>query len=463
MPETLRCISPGDGRMFVERPLASEAQIAKALAQARTAQMTWRQVPLPDRLGVIERFVAWFEEHRDVVAEEITRQMGQPIGHTPWEIRGLAERARYMASIAEETLRDLVPEPKAGFQRFIRREPVGVAFVISPWNYPLLTAVNAVVPAVIAGNAVILKHSPQTPLCAERFAEAFAAAGLPTGVFQFLHLSDAAADRLVASPEVDFVAFTGSVGVGHLVQRAAANRFIGVGLELGGKDPAYVRADADLDRAVENLVDGAFFNAGQSCCAVERIYVDARISRQFIDGFVALTESYRLGDPLDASTTLGPVVSQSAARRVREQVAEAIGRGARALVDERRFARSEPESLYLAPQILVDVTHDMRLMTEETFGPAVGIQVVADDDQAVERMNDSRYGLTASVWTRDSKAAAALGERIEAGTIFMNRCDYLDPALAWTGVKDSGHGCTLSRFGFDAFTRLKSFHLRTEW
>jgi acyl-CoA reductase-like NAD-dependent aldehyde dehydrogenase len=465
--DTLRCISPGDGRMFVERPLASEALIVQALARAKTAQAEWAKVLLTERLAVIERFVAWFEAHRDVVAEEITRQMGRPIGHTPWEIRGLAERARYMASIAQETLSDLVPAPKAGFQRFIRREPVGVAFVISPWNYPLLTAVNAVVPAVIAGNAVILKHSPQTPLCAERFAEAFAAAGLPAGVFQFLHLSDAAAERLVAAPEVDFVAFTGSVRVGRLVQRAAANRFIGVGLELGGKDPAYVRADADLDRAVENLVDGVFFNAGQSCCAVERIYVDARISRQFIDGFVALTEKYLLGDPLDGSTTLGPVVRPSAALRVREQVAEAIGHGARALVDERRFPRSEPgsdpNSLYLAPQVLVDVTHDMRLMTEETFGPAVGIQVVANDDEAVERMNDSPYGLTASIWTRDTEAAAALGERIEAGTIFMNRCDYLDPALAWTGVKDSGHGCTLSRLGFEAFTRPKSFHLRTEW
>jgi acyl-CoA reductase-like NAD-dependent aldehyde dehydrogenase len=465
--ETLRCISPGDGRLFVERPLATEAQIAQALTRARTAQARWRNVPLPERLAVIERFVAWFEANRDVIAEEITRQMGRPIGHTPGEIRGLAERARYMASIAEETLADLKPGPKAGFQRFIRREPVGVAFVISPWNYPYLTAVNAVVPAVLAGNAVILKHSPQTPLCAERFGEAFAAAGLPAGVFQFLHLSDAAADGLVASPEIDFVAFTGSVAVGRLVQRAASNRFIGVGLELGGKDPAYVRADADLDKAVENLVDGAFFNAGQSCCAVERIYVDATISKRFIDGFVALTEKYVLGDPLDPTTTLGPVVRPIAARKVREQIVEATSLGARALVDGKRFPRSEhwaePESLYLAPQVLIDVTHDMRLMTEETFGPAVGIQVVENDAEAVERMNDSAYGLTASVWTRDVEAAVSLGERIEAGTIFMNRCDYLDPALAWTGVKDSGRGCTLSRLGFDAFTRPKSFHLRTEW
>jgi acyl-CoA reductase-like NAD-dependent aldehyde dehydrogenase len=463
MAEILRCISPGDGQLFVERPLANDTQIASSLLSARAAQASWSKLPLGERLAVVERFVGWFESHRDEVAEEITRQMGRPIAHTPGEIRGLAERARYMASIAEETLSDLVPAPKTGFRRFIRREPVGVVLVIAPWNYPLLTAVNAVIPAVIAGNSVILKHSPQTPLCAERFGDAFAAAGLPQGVFQFLHLSDESADRLVASPEVDFVAFTGSVAVGHLVQRAASNRFIGVGLELGGKDPAYVRADADVDHAVENLVDGAFFNAGQSCCAVERIYVDAPIQRSFVDGFVALAEKYLLDDPRERSTTLGPVVGANAARRVREQIGDAKAKGARALVDESRFPRAKGETVYLAPQVLVDVTHDMRLMTEETFGPAVGIQAVVGDEEALRRMNDSHYGLTASVWTRDEKAAVAIGERIETGTVFMNRCDYLDPALAWTGVKDSGRGCTLSRLGFDAFTRPKSFHLRTEW
>jgi acyl-CoA reductase-like NAD-dependent aldehyde dehydrogenase len=463
MAETLRCISPGDGQLFVERPLANDARIAEALVRASAAQASWSKLALGERIAVIERFVGWFESHRDEVAEEITRQMGRPIAHTPGEIRGMAERARYMASIAEETLSDLVPAPKTGFRRFIRREPVGVVLVIAPWNYPLLTAVNAVVPAIIAGNSVILKHSPQTPLCAERFGDAFAAAGLPEGVFQFLHLSDDSADRLVASPEIDFVAFTGSVAVGRLVQRSASNRFIGVGLELGGKDPAYVRADADLDHAVENLVDGAFFNAGQSCCAVERIYVDARIQRTFVDGFVALAEKYLLDDPRVPSTTLGPVVGESAARRVREQIGDAKAKGARALVDESRFPRAKGANVYLAPQVLVDVTHDMRLMTEETFGPAVGIQSVVDDEEALRRMNDSHYGLTASVWTRDERAAVAIGERIEAGTVFMNRCDYLDPALAWTGVKDSGRGCTLSRLGFDAFTRPKSFHLRTEW
>jgi acyl-CoA reductase-like NAD-dependent aldehyde dehydrogenase len=463
MAETLRCISPGDGQLFVERALASEAQVAAVLSRARIAQASWKAVALQERLATVERFVGWFDAHRDAVAEEITRQMGRPIAQTPGEIRGLAERARYMASIAEGALGDIVPGPKPGFQRFIRREPVGLVAIIAPWNYPLLTAVNAVIPALIAGNAVILKHSPQTPLCSERFGEALTAAGLPADVFQFLHLSDAATERLVAAPEVDFVAFTGSVAVGHLVQHAAANRFVGVGLELGGKDPAYVRADADLDRAVENLVDGVFFNAGQSCCAVERIYVDERLYRTFVDGFVALTTKYVLGDPRDRGTTLGPLVREAAAHRVREQIAEAKAKGARPLIDEGRFTRAKEGTPYVAPQVLVEVTHEMRLMTEETFGPAVGIQAVKGDEAAIRLMNDSRYGLTASVWTKDESAAIAIGERVETGTVFMNRCDYLDPALAWTGVKNSGRGCTLSRLGFDAFTRPKSFHLRTEW
>jgi acyl-CoA reductase-like NAD-dependent aldehyde dehydrogenase len=463
MADLLRCVSPGDGRVFVERPLASEAIIADALAHARKAQSGWKRTTPRERLGVIERFVGWFEGHRDQIAEEITRQMGRPIAHSPGEIRGLAERARTMASLAEEALGDLDPGPKPGFRRFIHREPLGVVAVIAPWNYPLLTAVNAVVPAVLAGNAVILKHSPQTPLCAERFRDAFAAAGLPEGVFQFLHLSDASAERLVAAPEIDFVAFTGSVAVGHRVLRAVASRFVGTGLELGGKDPAYVRADADLRHAVENLVDGAFFNAGQSCCAVERIYVDTSLFESFVDGFIALTEKYSLGDPVDARTTLGPLVNEGAARRVRDQIADATARGARTLIDERRFPKSADGTAYLAPQVLVDVSHDMPLMTEETFGPAVGIQAVSNDEQALRLMNDSRYGLTASIWTGDEGAALAIGEKLETGTVFMNRCDYLDPALAWGGVKDSGRGCTLSRLGFDAFTRPKSFHLRTAW
>jgi acyl-CoA reductase-like NAD-dependent aldehyde dehydrogenase len=307
---------------------------------------------------------------------------------------------------------------------------------------------------------VILKTAHQTPLVSERYAEAFAAADLPKGVFQYLHASHGDVARMIGDRRIAFVSFTGSVAGGQAVQQAASRRFISANLELGGKDPAYVRPDAPLEAAIDNLVDGAYFNAGQSCCAVERIYVHRDVYREFVDGFVALTRRYRLGNPLRPDTTLGPMVRAGAAAFVREQVAEAERQGARSLIDPREFPADAEGTPYLAPQVLVDVDHRMRLMTEETFGPVVGLMAVKDDDEAVALMNDSRYGLTASIWTSDVGSAIRIGDRVETGTWFLNRCDYLDPALAWTGVKDSGRGCSLSRLGYDALTRPKSFHLR---
>ncbi len=462
MAETVQTISPIDGRVYAERPLASEAEIVGALEEAVRAQRAWRQVPVAERCALLSKAVDAFVARREAIAEEITWQIGRPIAQSPGEVRGFEERARYMLAVAPEQLADIALEPKAGFTRFIRRAPLGVVFTIAPWNYPYLTAVNSIVPALVAGNAVILKHSAQTPRCAERFAEAFAEAGLPDGVFQHLFLSHVDTARLIAAPEIDFVCFTGSVEGGHAVQRAAAGRFIGTGLELGGKDPAYVRADADLDHAIENLVDGAFFNSGQSCCAIERIYVHRDVYPRFVDGFVALTRKYALGDPRKAETNLGPVVRTRAAEFVRGQVAEAIAQGAKRLVGEDGFAASKKGTPYLGPSVLVDVTHAMRLMSEETFGPSIGIMKVDTDDDAIRLMNDSRYGLTAAIWTADERAAIRIGDAVETGTWFMNRCDYLDPALAWVGVKDSGRGCTLSRLGYEHLTRPKSFHLRTK-
>jgi acyl-CoA reductase-like NAD-dependent aldehyde dehydrogenase len=458
--ERLQVVSPVDGSVRVERSLATTREIDRAIERARRAWPAWARTGIAVRQRICSRFVDAFVARRDAIAEEISWQMGRPVRWSPGEVRGLEERARYMISIAADALAPVRPPPKTGFRRFVRREPLGVVLTIAPWNYPYLTAVNSIVPAILAGNAVVLRHSSQTPLCAERFAECFAEAELPEGVFQYLHTSHADAERLIAA--VDFVAFTGSVAGGHAVQRAACERFIGLGLELGGKDPAYVRADADLRHAALNLVDGAFFNSGQSCCGIERIYVDARVYDDFVEGAVAEARALRLGNPLDPEVTLGPMVRASAAAFVREQTAEAIAAGARALLDPAQFPADEPGTPYLAPQILVDVDHGMRVMTEESFGPVVGIMPVADDDEAVRLMNDSPYGLTASVWTADDDVAVALGERVETGTWFMNRCDYLDPALAWTGVKDSGRGCTLSRIGFETLTRPKSFHLRTQ-
>jgi acyl-CoA reductase-like NAD-dependent aldehyde dehydrogenase len=354
------------------------------------------------------------------------------------------------------------PTPIEGFRRCIKREPLGTVLVIAPWNYPYLTAVNTVIPALMAGNSVILKHASQTLLVGERFAEAFRRANLPQGLFQNVLLSHAATAVAIRSGRIQQVNFTGSVPAGKQVQQATLNDFLGLGLELGGKDPAYVRADANLEHAVENLVDGSFFNSGQSCCAVERIYVDQKIYPAFIERFADLTRRYVLGNPLDESTTLGPMVSPAAADFVRGQISEALKQGAKALIDPKAFPSDKPGSAYLAPQVLVDVNHTMSVMRDESFGPVVGIMPVSSDDQAIALMNDSEFGLSASIWTQDLAAAERLGDEILTGTVFMNRCDYLDPALAWTGVKNSGRGVTLSRLGYEHLTRAKSFHLRHE-
>lgn len=460
MSELQRTVSPVDGSVCVERSLASGEAIDQALDRARRAQPSWKATPVAERAALLTRAVDAFVARKAEIAEEITRQMGRPVAHSPGEVNGFEERSRYMIGAAPAALADLDVGPKEGFRRFIRHEPLGVVFVVAPWNYPYLTAVNAVVPALMAGNTVLLKHSAQTPLCAERFAEAFAAAGIPDGVFQFLHMSHGDVERMVRDRRVDFVAFTGSVAGGHAIQQAASDRFIGAGLELGGKDPAYVRPDAKLEHAIELLVDGALFNSGQSCCAIERIYVHQDVFDPFVEGFVELVRRYRLGNPLDPDTNLGPMVRTGAAEAVRAQIQEALAKGARALVDEAGFSASKPGTPYLAPQVLVGVDHSMAIMSEETFGPAIGIMPVASDEEAVRLMNDSRYGLTAAICTRDEEAALRIGDQIDTGTWFMNRCDYLDPALAWVGVKDSGRGCTLSALGYGYLTRPKSFHLK---
>ena len=461
MTDMLKTVSPVDGSVYVERRLASGDEIERALASAAAAQADWRRVPVGERGDILVRAVDAFVASKDEIAPELSWQMGRPIAHAPGEVAGFEERARHMIAVAEAALADIEVGPKEGFKRFIRRAPLGVVFVVAPWNYPYLTAVNAVIPALMAGNAVLLKHSAQTPLCAERFTAAFEAAGLPEGVFQHLHMSHAAVAATVGDARVAFVCFTGSVPGGHAVQRAAADRFIATNLELGGKDPGYVRPDANLEHAIETLVDGAFFNAGQSCCAIERIYVHADVHDRFVEGFVELTNGYKLGNPLDPDTTLGPLVRTSAATSVRWQIHDATSKGGRALIDAGQFDADKEATPYVAPQVVVDADHSMLLMTEETFGPAIGIMKVASDDEAIGLMNDSAYGLTAAIFTADVDAAIRIGDQIDTGTWFMNRCDYLDPALAWVGVKNSGRGCSLSALGYDSVTRPKSFHLRT--
>lgn len=462
MSESLRTISPVDGSVYVERPLAGAAEINKALDVARAAQAQWRTVPVATRQEILRKAVAAFVAKKDEIAAEISWQMGRPISQAGGEVNGFKERADYMIDIAPEALGDYNPGEKAGFNRFIRRDPLGVVAIIAPWNFPYLTAVNGVVPALMAGNAVVLKHSHQTPLCAERFAEAFEAAGLPKGLFQYLHLSHADAEKLMGDIRVDFVNFTGSVPGGHAVQKAVGGKFIATGMELGGKDPAYLRSDVNIDHAVENVIDGAFFNSGQSCCGIERIYAHESVFDAFVEKATDLVSQYRLGSPIDTETNLGPMVRASSAAFVRGQIADAIRDGAKALIDPSKFAANKEGTPYLAPQVLINVDHSMRVMSEESFGPVVGIMKVTSDEEAIALMNDSEFGLTASIWTADEDAALSIGDRLQTGTVFMNRADYLDPALAWTGVKNSGRGCTLSKLGYESLTRPKSFHLRTK-
>lgn len=456
----LKVISPVDNSIYAERPLASPAAIDRALDAARRAQASWRRVPVAERAAIMNRFCDHFESQRDAIALELTWQMGRPIRYAPNEVRGTLERARHMIAIAPQALADIDAGPKESFTRFIRREPLGVVLAVAAWNYPYLIAVNSVAPALMAGNAVLLKHSAQTPLCAERFSECLRSAGLPDGLFQALHMSHEDTERVIRDPRVDFVAFTGSVAGGHAVQRAASERFIGTGLELGGCDPVYVRHDADLAHAVENVVDGAYFNSGQSCCGLQRIYVHERLYDSFVEGYVDLTRKYVLGNPLESSTTLGPVVRAGAAEEIRRQIDASVRAGASPVLSESDFPASAAGTAYLAPQVLLKVDHSMPVMREEIFGPVAGIMKVRSDEQAIELMNDTKFGLTAAIWTGDEEAALSIGDRVATGTWFMNRCDYLDPALAWVGVKDSGRGCTLSVVGYEHLTRPKSFHLR---
>ncbi len=460
MSKKLQTISPIDNQVYVERPYATAAQIQQTLARARTAQKQWRDTPLARRQTLCSRAVDAFVSKKEDIAREICWQMGRPIRFAAGEVGGLEERSRTMIALADQGLADVRLADKKGFERWITREPLGVFFVVAPWNYPYLTAINAIMPAILAGNAVILKHSAQTPLCAERLHEAFVAGGLPEGVFQYLHLTHEDTEGVIKDSRVNHVAFTGSVPGGAMVERVAAGRFIGIGLELGGKDPAYVRADADIEHAVETVMDGAFFNSGQSCCGIERVYVHGAVYDDFVARAVAWVKSLQLGRSDDPEVTLGPVVRASAAEFVREQTREALSQGAVGHIRPEDFPQDQPGTAYLAPQVLTNVDHSMRVMTEETFGPVVGIQRVDSDVEAIALMNDSEYGLTAAIFTRDYEQGIALGRQVETGTFFINRCDYLDPELAWTGIKNSGHGCTLSVLGYESVTRPKSFHIK---
>jgi len=456
MTNTIKCISPIDGSVFAERDLSDYEAARLVVERLADAQQSWAARPLQERIDLVMAGVAAIGKLNDEIVPELAWQMGRPVRYGG-EFGGFNERASHMASIAAKALADIPVSDDGDFKRYIKRVPHGVVFVVAPWNYPYMTAINSVAPALIAGNTVLLKHASQTLLVGESMADAFHAAGVPEDVFQNIFLGHDTTEQLIAAGEFDYINFTGSVGGGKAFERAAAGTFTGLGLELGGKDPGYVMEDADLDAAVDTLIDGAMFNAGQCCCGIERIYVAESLFETFVDKAVGIVEGYRLGNPLNTDTTLGPMAHRRFADEVRAQVDEAIAAGAKAHIAK---SPQDDGGAYLSPQILTNVTHDMRVMRDESFGPVVGIMPVKDDEEAIHLMNDSEFGLSASLWTNDLVRAEAIAERIETGTVFMNRCDYLDPALCWTGCKDTGRGGGLSEIGYHNLTRPKSFHLK---
>jgi len=458
---TLRVDDPFSGEIACELPLATESEAMAAVDRASEAHRAWARVPVGERAALVLRFGQALLARREEVARDITRQMGKPIAEARGEVGTCVARATHMASIAEETLADERLPEKAGFERFIAREPLGVVVDVAPWNYPLLTAVNVVAPAVLAGNAVVLKHASRTPLCAGHFARAFREAGAPDGLVEPLVADHAVVAKVLMRPEVALAALTGSNAAGREVHRAAAQRLLPVVLELGGKDAAYLAEDAALDFAVPNVIEGAFYNAGQSCCGVKRIYAHAKVYAEFMERALAAARAWQPGDPSAEATTLGPLATPEAPAELEAQVNEVRAQGGRVICGGERATVAGKGRFYL-PTLVERAPQASAIAWEESFGPVAIVEEVGSDEEAVGRVNASRYGLSASVWTRSEERAVALGRRIQAGTVYMNRCDYLDPALPWVGWKQSGLGLSLSRHGLLALTRPKSFHLRVK-
>jgi acyl-CoA reductase-like NAD-dependent aldehyde dehydrogenase len=456
MAETIKLISPIDGSVYAERPVITDKALAKVLATSKAAQAKWALNTFERRGKLCLKFLDALMSMNDEITTEIAWQMGRPVRYGG-EKGGVEARTKFVVANAKKALKPMVIEKSDSFRRYIKHVPLGTVLVIAPWNYPYLTTINTIIPALMAGNSVILKHAAQTLLVGERFAKAFEMAGLPRGLFQNIVMNHSQTEALLASGQIDHCNFTGSVAGGRAIERAAAGTFMTLGLELGGKDPAYVLSDANVDAAIETLVDGAFYNSGQCCCGIERIYVHEKVYDEFVEGAVKLTKTYKVGNPLDADTTMGPMAQARFADFIREQKAEALRGGATAHINM-KVDKDVAGSPYLAPEILTGVNHQMSVMREESFGPIVGIMKVRNDEEAIALMNDSPYGLTASIWTQDLDHAAIIGDRVETGTVFTNRCDYLDPALVWTGVKDTGKGASLSVLGIQGLTRPKSYH-----
>ncbi len=456
---TLTVDNPFTANPACDVPLADWSDIERVLNAAREGARIAAASSLDERKALVERAMQWMEQNATQIASDISRMMGKPLGQAEGEIKGMAGRARTMIELAEQALRPIDAGGTDGVSRSIHKLPLGVVLDLPAWNYPLLTAINVVAPAVLAGNAVIVKHSPRSPLVGKAFADAFRAAGADPRWVQSFDCTHELTEKMVGDERIDHVVFTGSVHGGRRISLAGAGRFLQIGYELGGNDAMYVAPDADVKRAVENLVDGAMYNAGQSCCAVERVYVHARNYQAFLEQSRELAAQYVLGDPLVASTNMGPIAQPTHVAELEGMVRDALRGGAQLLLGGKR-TDVEGRGRFFQPTVLGNVSNDLRVMQSEQFGPILAVQSVDSDEQALARMNDSKFGLTAGVWTSDRQRAESFARKLQVGTVFQNRCDHVDPRLPWSGVGLSGRGHSLSVLGFDQLTRTRAWHFK---
>ncbi len=452
----LTIFNPANGRSLAELPSDNSDAIAADYQQARAAQRAWASTPLTKRLACLQRFRDNVVRDAERLAAILTSEVGKPIRQSRNELTGLLARIDFFLAAAEPTLapRDVLDE--AGMRERITFEPLGVIANISAWNYPYFVGANVFVPALLAGNAVLYKPSEYATLTGLEIGNLLHAAGVPQDVFQVIVGGGEAGAALVMQP-VDGVFFTGSFATGNRIAQAVGPRMIKLQLELGGKDPTYVCEDVEVAAAAASLADGAMYNSGQSCCAVERIYVHETIHDAFVSAFVNEVKGFAIGAPTDEATYIGPLTRAPQIDVLAAQVADAKAKGARLLTGGERIKQS---GNWFEPTVFSHVDHTMALMREESFGPIIGIQKVRGDDEAVQLMNDTDYGLTAGVFTKDRARAERILARIDAGSVYWNCCDRVSPRLPWSGHKHSGGGLTLSTYGIETFTRPKAWHLR---
>jgi acyl-CoA reductase-like NAD-dependent aldehyde dehydrogenase len=454
--------NPATDEVIADLPADSAATVGSKYEKARRGQPGWARTPLEERLAIIRRFKEALAVRKEALARTLTREMGKPVTQARNEIAAMGGRIEFFlretaAVLGEEVvLRDGEPA-RPTLEEIIRHEPLGVVANVSAWNYPYFVGSNVFVPALLTGNTVLYKPSEHATETGLRIAELLHESGVPEDAF-VVAVGEGEVGAAVVGQPVDGLFFTGSYGTGKKIAEAVAGRFLKLQLELGGKDPTYVADDADVKSAAEGLADGAFYNTGQSCCSVERIYVHKAVAPAFIDAFVATVRGFKVGDPNDDATYIGPLARRPQIEVLEEQVKDALAKGARLLCGGERLARA---GYYFDPTVLTQVTSDMKVMREESFGPIIGLQVVDDDDEAVRLMNDTDYGLTAGVYSRDRARAEAILARVDAGSVYWNCCDRVSPRLPWTGRRHSGLGSTLSTYGIRTFLQPKAFHLRT--